>query len=359
MTLPDAPTQHLQVVPLDDANRAATVDFLRGNDDRPRGRAFERWRYSDGPSMEALIALAGDRCVATMFSMRRRWLTPGGPVEALEPFEWHASEAWRAQAPGFRIVRQRMREPRPMIAVAGTDQAADLLRKLKWAEVTSAYKYALPLSGRWLAMRGRGPVVCAAFDRVGPFVFAPRRVREAGLEVEVAGAYAEEVPALARTQRRFALMREPDPVTWAWLQRAPASVGHYVAFHARRGGRLIGWGTGRVFQNGAVRVGELLEVFCVDAHRDATAGLVREMSAVLAGFGVDALVATTTCPDMTTALRALRFRPDDIRPVLAWWGPGGVPAGPILVDGAIGDHAFYPVPPAAAAAWLEGGAATP
>ncbi len=343
----------LELHALDDSNRDAVLRFVRGNEDRPRSAAFERWRYAECPAMEALVGMAGDECVATMFSMRRRWMTPDGPRELAEPFEWHANEAWRAQAPGFRIVRQRMREPRPMIAIAGTDMAGDLLVKLKWTRVATAMKFALPITGAYLATRGRGGAVAKVFDVIGTPLFRPRR-RRGALEIETAVNYAPAVHALAAQQRRFTLMRLPDAEQEAWLRRAPAVVGQYVAFHAKADGVLVGWGLGRVFPRGPIRVGELLELYLVDAHRHRYAELAREMSVVLAGYGVDALVATTTCDDTMSALRALRFRPDDLRPVLAWWGGASVPEGPVLIDGAIGDHAFFPVPTDAEARWLEG-----
>lgn len=344
----------LQLRALDDANRAGAVAFVHTHTDRPGSLAFEAWRYRDCPTMEALIAMAGDECVATMFGMRRTWLTPAGPRECLEPFEWHASEEWRAQAPGLRIVKRRMGEPRPMIAVAGTDMAADLLLRLKWTRVGTATKFALPLSGAYLAQRGRGTIVARAFDVLGRPFFTPGRVRGSALVIEPADTYSPALAALASRQRRFALMRLPDSLTLDWLHRAPASVGHYVTFHARVGDSLAGWATGRVFTHGAVRAAEILEVFLADEHRDHYPALLRELSATLAGFGADVLLATTTCPDTMLALRGLRFRIDDERPVIAWWGSEPVPPGPVLVDGAISDHAFFPVPPHSSAAWLEG-----
>lgn len=354
MTEPTAGTaRKLETRPLDDSNREAVVRFVRGTEDRPRSAAFENWRYGDCPTMEALVGMAGDECVATMFSLRREWLTPSGARELLEPFEWHASEEWRAQAPGLRIVKQRMREPRPMIAIAGTDQAGGLLVRLKWTQVATAMKFALPITGAYMVTRGRSRAIAKAFDLIGTPIFTPRRDRHPPLHVEPAGEYAPAVRALAERQRRFAIMRLPDRTTAAWLRRAPAEVGHHIHFHATVGGTLVGWGMGRVFARGEIRVGEILEAYLVDDRTGLYPALIREMSATLAGYGTDVLVATTTCDDTMAALRALRFRPDDLRPVLAWWGAQPVPQGKVLIDGAIGDHAFFPVPTAAAAAWLD------
>jgi len=343
----------LETLALDDSNREAVVRFVRGNEDYPTSAAFGRWRFTECPTMEALICMAGDECVSTMFSLRREWLTPSGPRELLEPFEWHSSEEWRAQAPGLRIVRQRMREARPMIAIAGTDQAGGLLVKLKWTRVATAMKFALPITGAYLATRGHGGAIAKVFDLIGTPIFTPRRKRGSPLRLEPAGEYAPAVRALAEQQRRFAIMRLPDIATASWLSRAPAEVGHHMYFHASVGGRIVGWGMGRVFTRDEIRVGEILEAFLVDDRTDLYPALIREMSAALAGYGTDLLVATTTCDDTMAALRALRYRPDDLRPVLAWWGSEPVPQGKVLIDGAIGDHAFFPVPTAAAAAWLD------
>ena len=352
MTSAGRPTR-IVIEEIDDGNREAVIAFTNAHQDRPQTAAYESWRYRDCPAMQASVAMTDGECIATMFALRRTYRTADGERVFLEPFEWHASEAWRAQAPGLRLVKHYMRGETPLIAVAGTDMAAGLLVRLKWTQVATVERFALPLSGRYLAGRGRGPLVAGVFDVAGRAFFTPRRPRRSALELEPASVPAPGIAALVAAQRRFALMRAPDPETSRWLQRAPSSLGAYMTFHARSEGALVGWATARVFPHGSLLHGELLEVFLADHSREHYPELVAQVSATLAGFGADVLTAATTCPDTIRALRALRFRPDDHRPAFAWWGRTAAPTGPVLVDGAISDHAFFPQQTSGGSAWLE------
>lgn len=338
----DTETRTLQIQPLDDSNRAAVMAFSTGIS--PLAGELLDWRYRDCPSMEAAVAMAGDECVATMFALRRTYHTPAGPRQFLEPFSWHANEDWRAQAPGLRLARYyMMKQPKPMVAVAGTDNAAGLLTRLKWPQLGTADRYVLPLSGRYLEKRGRGKLVARAFDLLGRVVFTPRRPRSSVVTMESAPLYTPQMAAVAAQQQRFALMRLPDEATAQWLSRAPEAAGRYVAFHARANGEVIGWVWCRIFTHEGLRVGELLEVFAGDQHRYAYAPMVAETCATMAEEGVDVIRAATTCPDTIAALKALRFRPDNRRPVFVFFGKEELPQGPVLVDGGISDHAFFPL----------------
>lgn len=350
---PEPGNPRLSLRPLADDNRDAVVEFAVAQAGRRPSDPVIRWRYHECPTLEAVTVMAAQRCVATMFGLERRYMTPDGPRQVLEPFEWHASEEWRAQAPGLRVVKHLMKGDRPMLASAGTDAAAGLLRRLKWTHVADATRYALPLSGRYLASRGRSAAVSRAFDRLGRFLLEPSAPRRGALVLEPAGRTAPSVARLVERQRRFSLMRFPDEPVTRWLDRAPAAVGHYLTFHAKLDGRLVGWVGTRLFQRGPVFVGELLEVFLEDGARSHYRELVRRASATLVGFRVDALLATTTCPDTAAALSWLRFRRDDSRPVFAWWGSASPPAGRVLVDGTIADHAFFPLPSGRDSAWIE------
>lgn len=351
---PDRPASpRLELRALDDTTHEPVVAFVNSVSQRPRSPSFERWRYRECPTMEALVAMAGDACVATMFGLRRTYITPDGQVTCREPFEWHANEEWRAQAPGLRIIKTWMKEAPPMVAVAGTDMAAGLLERLKWTRAATATKLALPLAGRYLVQRGRPAVVGLGYDLIGRPYVMPRRGRPDGVVLEPSSTYAPAALALAERQRRFALMRRPDVEGLAWLRSAPPAVGHYLVFNIQVDGEFAGWITARVFSQGIRRAAELLEVFLGDAHVARYRSAVRQACATLAAFDVDVLIVTTTCPDTLAALRALHFRVHDLRPVFTWWGGASAPAGAVLVDSMIADHAFYPVPPHDSTAWLE------
>lgn len=350
----DRRAEGMTISALNDSNYSAVKEFLCTRNDRPRSDGFEQWRYRECPTMRALVAEAGDKCIATMFALRRRYRTPVGEREFLEPFEWHSSEEWRALAPGLRLVKRYMKEMTPMITVAGTDMAAGLFTRLKWTAAGMVNRYALPLSGRFLSSRGHGKIATRVFDIVGRRVFTPRRSALTVLGLEAANSYAPAVASVANRQSRFGFMRMPDRSMARWLQQAPASVGHYFTLHARLRDELVGWVTARSFYAGGIRVGELLEVFLSDDCRSYYQDLVSQSSVILAGFGVDVLLCTTTCPDTQAALKRLRFHLDDTRPVFMWWGEGkSPPAGMVLVDGAIADHSFFPLPTSSDVTWLD------
>ena len=297
--------------------------------------------------------MAGDECIATLYVLRRTYQTPDGPRECIEPFEWHANEDWRAQAPGLRLIKHYMKGPRPLVAVAGTDAAGGLLARLRWKSMGHALRFVLPLSGRYLRTRGRSTLLATAFDVIGRPVMMPRPPRRSRLSLSAASGYDSGLGALVGRQRRFGLMRYPDNASAGWLQSAPRPVGHYSVLHARIGDQLVGWVLTRVFTKDGLRVGELLEVFLDDEFRSSYRDLVAAASSTLRGFDLDLVLATTNCPDTTDALKRLRFRPDHQSPVFIWWGKETAPEGPVLVDGAISDHAFFPVPSAEEATKLE------
>ena len=342
----------IRIAPIDDANLTQVIDFANTVRSRPLSRQYLKWRYRDCPIMEGSAAMAGDQCVATLFVLKRQYQTPDGPRECLEPFEWHANEDWRAQAPGLRLIRHYMKGPRPIVAVSGTAVAAGLLTRLRWQTRGFAHRYYLPLTGRYVRTRGRNAAIATAFDLIGrPFVM-PRASRRSPLSLVPASNYAEALGDLVARQSRFGLMRQPDGAMMTWLHSAPPSVGTWTVLHARVGDELAGWVLTRVFSNEGLRVGELLEVFLDDRHRRYYPDLIAAAYATLRGYEPDMLLASTTCPDTAAGLQQLRFRRDVECPVFVWWGKNAAPEGTVLIDGAIADHSFFPLLSAKEVAWM-------
>lgn len=339
----------VRIEELSPSNREAAIGLARNAWDRPTEAAYLAWRYGSAAVQQvAALALASDVCVASMFAMRQTYRTPAGIAEALEPFEWHADPAWRPQGAGLRVVKHWMAGVRPLIALGGTAAAVQLFARLRWSPLCIAETYVLPLRGRFLRARGRGPASTAVFDVVARHYFTPR-ARRGTVELRLVAEPGELARGIAASQRRFEWMRLPDELSWAWLRSAPTVVGQFIAYHLVVDGEVVGWATVRLHRAGMVTHGTIQECFLRDDARHHYADAVRGICVTLSDLRVDAIRCTTSCPDMITALGELRFRHDGADQVFVWNGGQPVVAGPALLDAGHADRAFFPVPTSAEA----------
>jgi hypothetical protein len=289
-------------------------------------------------------------CVACVFALRRLYWTPAGDVECLEPFDWFTLEAWRPKGAGLRVMKRFMTGSRPLFALGGSAAAQNLFTRLGWRPLCTTKRMVLPLTGRYLAWRGRGPLVTRGFDLAARRFYAPRRPARRGLRLEPSGSPGPAFGAIIERQRRFDCVARPDPSLLRWLRDAPPGMGEYIGFNLLAGHAMVGWAWARVLTAGGLRFADLQDLLLADEARDLYPLAVRHMAAVLAGFDLDAIFATTSCPDTLTALEQARFRFDDALPVFAWWPGADLPTRP-LISGSHAEHAFFPTPTAAESAW--------
>ena len=290
-----------------------------------------------------MLALAGDECVAKMFSLRRTYRTPAGDRSCLEPFEWYANECWRPAGAGLRVVKRLMADGRPLVALGGTELAASLIKRLGWTKVGTVGTYVLPLAGAYLRSRGRNAVFAGAFNLVGRRYFHPTVNAGSPVQLRPVTALGPAALQIARRQQRFAWMRIPDEPTAAWLGRASAEVGRFSTSEVLVSGEVVGWISTRTYTTRGVRSGALQEIFLCDDARSWYPDTVRAASVALAAQGVDVIGCVTSCPDTAAALRSLRFRHDSEEGGFVWMGGDPVPAGPALLDGGHADRAFFPI----------------
>lgn len=337
-----------------DAGSLGAVMRLAGTAwDRPTSDAYLTWRYQEAPGQEAALALLGDECVGSLFALSRRYRTPDGEREALELFDWYATEEWRPRGAGLRVLKHLMKDGRQLLALGGTPPARALFERLGWRPIDVAMRLNLPLRGRYFTHRGRGAAFGTAFDLLARAAFRPRARRADGVVLEPTTNLSPAIDALVRTQRRFAFLRVPDHRMHAWLLSAPAALGLYLTFHVRIGEHVAGWATARVHHANGLRTGSLQEVFLADDAVRYYPAVVSTLCEVLAGFDPDVLTAVTSCPDTLASLRALRFRPDYDIPVYSWPTPSGASPGRALADAGHAEWAFFPIATAAEASWLE------
>jgi hypothetical protein len=332
------------------ANRDAVLELAAHAWDRSRSPAAMAWRYERCPGLEAAVALAGDQCVACVFGMRRAYWTPSGDIECVEPFDWYTREEWRPKGAGLRVMKHLMSGPRPLIAMGGSLAARNLFLRLGWSHFATAYRLALPLSGRFLRHRGRAPMLAHTFELVGRGMFTPRRHRPDPLRVEPAGWAGPDLDSIIETQRRFALVARPELAAWRWLREAPPEMGIYLGFNLITRDRMVGFASARVFTSEGLHLAELLDVTLADHAVGFYPAAVRRVAYILAGFGVDAIYAVTTCPDTLAALRFNRFRLQNDDPLYGWWKGREAPSS-ALVTSSHAEHAFFPSPTAAESAW--------
>jgi hypothetical protein len=345
-------TRSLTVVRLDARSREAAIAFARTAWDRPTDAAYFDWRYRQDAPQEAALAMNGEECVGAIFAFRRAYRTPQGDRDCLELFDWYADDVWRARGAGLRVIKEFMRDGRPLMALGGTPQARAIFERLKWTALDSGWRLNLPLTGRFFRVRGRSAAFALAYDLSIRHLVRPRRGAPA-VQLVAATSPGPEVDAMLRAQRRFSWIRLTDPTTDAWLRRAPKSLGTMLGFHVRRDGRLIGWAAARVYESQGLRTAALHELFLADEATAHYGDAARALCRALAKCDPDVITAATSCPHTIAALQALRFRRDYDLPIYCWTGAAAPTPAPTLADGAHAEWAFFPVPTAAEAAALD------
>jgi hypothetical protein len=315
---------------------------------RPRSDAFYRWRYHEAPDTRAFLALRDDECLATCFAFRRPYRLGDEIVPFLETFDWHALPELRNVGLGIRIIQRFMAEPEPLILVGGSEDARELLRRLKWEHVGEVKNYALQLRAglagaiaRRLPIPERGArLLAAAADlamRRSPSAPPGGRV----IPVAIAGP---EVEALCRGPSAYGMLAIWTEARLRWLVSGFAAAGHFVPLYFARGADLVGFALLRIYENEGRRGAELIDVLCPSADPDVYAWMVAAVARLADGFDADVLGASSTSPVVCAALERNRFRYAGTSPVHVWIpGRAGVPT-PILLGSNTRDTALSPFP---------------
>jgi hypothetical protein len=317
---------------------------------RPRSDAFYRWRYHEAPDTRAFLALRDDECLATCFAFRRPYRLGDEIVPFLETFDWHALLELRNVGLGIRIIQRFMAEPEPLILVGGSDDARELLRRLKWEHVGEVKNYALQLRAglagaiaRRLPIPERGARLLAAaaglVARRSPSAPPGGRV----IPVAIAGP---EVEALCRGPSAYGMLAIWTEARLRWLVSGFAGAGHFVPLYFARGADLVGFALLRIYANEG-RCGAELNRRAVPERRSRRLRLDgRGGRAPRGPLRRGRARASSTCPVVCAALERNRFRYAGTSPVHVWIpGRAGVPT-PILLGSNTRDHGAEPVLPA-------------
>src|SRR5690242_632906 len=117
----------VRATPLDADNRAAFELLLRETWSQNRwhptlARQVVQWRYTDRPDRDTAVtwlAMDGDRCVAMIDCMTRRYLLDGKLIQVRETADWYATQEARRSAAGLTVLMQLLRRSEPIVVLGG------------------------------------------------------------------------------------------------------------------------------------------------------------------------------------------------------------------------------------------------
>jgi hypothetical protein len=325
------------------ANAEAVRRFAEKAWDRPRSDAYYRWRYLDCPALRGVIAMRADECVATVFALMRSYRMATRQIECLESFDWYCMPELRGLAVGVRVMRRLMSLGPPIVAMGGSPHTLSLLPRLGFRTVATGRQYVLPLAGSLFRVR-RGALVAAMFDLLGRRWYAPHRhPGPDGLCCIPVCGFTDAMLDVAVEPNGFTLVAMPHTPTLRWLAGGFAAAGAYPSFTFVADGQRRGWAFCRVFQSGGHRAGEILDLYLADGTEAQYSWAVAELSATLAGYGVELIRASATAPRVLAALQRNRFRVENELPVMVWCQDGALPSLPLHIMGDHADGAFFPI----------------
>ena len=335
--------------PLNAANYEAFKALAEQAWRRPATEAYYRWRYFEAPAKTTLLAMEGERCVATISWFEKIYRGAHGSVACLEPFDWYALPETRRSAAGLRLMKQLQKTGRPIIGLGGSDHTLVLLPKLGFRNIGEASLYVLPLTGTYLLRDARLPplarrAVSGLLDSAVSAWFRPSTLSAGrGFETRRLPRIDDE---LARIAGPAALASLPDPAYFDWLEKGASvggATGRYIPMEMREDGKPVAWGIGRLFRHSGVLHGTIIDFRTTrNEPRIAEAG-IREMTRILARAGADNVRVWSMLPLCSEAYRRAGFRLTSARAPAMVWSRSDEPA----LDGAhlacVADAAFFPL----------------
>ena len=137
---------------LNDSNTETARDLLLSlwspNWNRSLAESYFSWRYLERPGGETLLALDRGRCIGIIDSFLRPYVVGDRRITVRETCDWFCLPQYRAFGVGLQLMRRMMTKQEPILSVGGTNFTLELLPKLKWALLSSANTYILPISLR-------------------------------------------------------------------------------------------------------------------------------------------------------------------------------------------------------------------
>ena len=341
----------LRIGPCEAGDLAAVRRFM----DQEFGRRSERyyaWRLEQCSALTNWVAMLDGECGALVSTLKKTWRIGGEAISIYEIFDWRASARYRGKGLGALVLKRVMDEGLPLMTLGGTDDTLRILPRMGWLTVAEGKAFALPLRGEFIARklerRGRlaSRVAAMVFGVGGPLWFRARRGSVADRwQVSPVTSLDDSCIALYDADRTHGAIATLDHDVLAWAVHGYGRPGQFLSFTLRAEGAPRGWGVCRVVVNEGRRTGEIIDLFVSGDDEEAASALIGEMTTCLAGFQVDAVVTTASCPVVQRALRRNRFITGHSHPLLMFPGRHAAPAAPIHIMRGSADYFLIPRPP--------------
>lgn len=327
--------------PLDTANFPALKALVEAAWRRPASEAYYRWRYLEAPALGTLLAMDGERCVATISWFERAY----SGVTCLEPFDWFALPETRRTAVGLRLMKHLQKSGKPILGFGGSDATQKMLPLLGFQPAGKGTLFVLPLTGAYVLRNA--PLPALARRMLSPAVTAALSVRFKA-PAPTRGFEARRVPRIDESMAQIAgpagFAARPDPAYYDWLERGASigATGKYIPMEVLREGARVAWGIGRVYRHSGLTHATLVELRLAREDASIAAGAVRGMTRILARTGADNVRVWSQLPILSDACRCAGFRRTSAQAQAMVWS-----AQPIELAGAdlsrIADASFFPL----------------
>jgi hypothetical protein len=346
----------IEIVPLAPEHRAAVAEFVRRTWHRPDTEAFRRWRYDEPPGLVGWLALREGECLAMECAFRRPYRIGDEDVAILETFDWYSLPSLRNVGLGVRLMQQYMRGGDPVLLVGGSEDALQLLVRLKWRRLGTARRFVRRLSAARVAesaaRRLRLPPAAARWlePPLRPWLRPERRFAPRDGRCLATASVGEEALALYRAPTRYGMFPLWTAESLRWLTAGFPGAGHYIPLYFARGDALVGWSVVRVYESPDGRRAEIVELFAPSADADLYAWMVSEAVCAAAGLAPELVATSSTCPAVAAALARNGFVEIEPLAIHLWWPGRELPAEPHLLGSNTRDTPFNPYPPR----WWDG-----
>lgn len=298
----------------------------------PVTRQIVQWRYYDRPG-EALTWLAfdGDKCVAMLDSVVRRYLLDGREFRIRETADWYCTPSYRPYGIGVWLLRKAIGCPEPILVLGGSDDNNAILSRLHWTELPPATSYVLPVRARGLI----GNVVRRKWPRhermakVIPNILPGKSARRIAAPLGRRGEMRliEQLPDLLPPIAN-GLIELIDSQHLAWMLRMPMVLAKAVALIFLLDDELVGLSLSQIEPTAYGCDGKIVHVQCRD--ETALAWIMSETTRFLIDSNVGFIRSYVSTPVKRDAIEQVGFvKSKEVR--CHWW-PGKLGIVPQALD---------------------------
>ncbi len=340
----------IEIVAIQPSHFAAIHRFAARTWQRPRTRAFLRWRYAGCPTLFGYLALRDGECAAMITGFRRPVRLGKETVEFHEAFDWYCLPELRRSGLGVRVMQRLMQDPEPVTVVGGTPDTRELLPRLKFGVPAAVRSYSLALgTERAAAKLERRLHLPRSIGRVAyrklvrGFRLPPRFAAPTGARVIPVAIAGDEVGELYdRIDRGTVPAWTLDQLRW--LGAGFPGVGQWLTLYFARSDELLGLALVRIHSSEGGCSAQLVEVFAPQPDPDLYGWMISEAVHRAAAWDPELITAGTSCPVAQGALTRCRFRAGEELPIHYWHRDGRPLETPIRFVLNWGDAPLLPYP---------------